>query len=123
MPNTLELVAEYAVDLKFALTVVTGFGATNVDPVLTEFPFSDARNYTYAGVVTPASPPDTAPHRIRSVRARLAVRSREGDRLEPLPPTPQGNIFRYAIPGDAGFARARTLTADIALPNLAGVAW
>ncbi|HEY3594789.1 MAG TPA: prepilin-type N-terminal cleavage/methylation domain-containing protein [Polyangiaceae bacterium] len=119
--DTLELVTEYAVDLRFGLTVVPSF-RTPSDPDLTSFPIGDSRNYDYAfDVATNATTP--GPERIRGVRARLVVRSREGDRSDNIAAPTAGNIYRYAITGDAGFARARTLTADIQLPNLTGVTW
>jgi prepilin-type N-terminal cleavage/methylation domain-containing protein len=128
MTNSLEIVAEYAVDLKFGLTVISGFKtAANVDPAVVQFPIGDPKNYEYTYEPTSSSPVnDKAPHRVRSVRARLAVRSREADRLANVQvpaSAPAGAIFRYAIPGDAGFARARTLVADINLPNLASLIW
>jgi prepilin-type N-terminal cleavage/methylation domain-containing protein len=118
--DTLELVAEYAVDLRFGLTVVPSFRTPN-DPDITSFPVGDSRIYNYAFDV--GSSTAAGPERIRAVRARLVVRSREADRTENVPAVTAGNIFRYAVAGDAGFARARTLTADIALPNLTGVTW
>jgi prepilin-type N-terminal cleavage/methylation domain-containing protein len=128
MADSLELVAEYAVDLKFGATVISGFAtAANVDPTLTQYPVGDARTYDYTYEVSSTSPVnEKAPHRVRSVRARFAVRSREGDRtanVQPPSTAPPGTIFRYAIPGDGGFARARTLVADINLPNLASLTW
>jgi hypothetical protein len=128
MTDSLELVAEYAVDLKFGSTVISGYkDTTNTDPGIVQYPIGDPRNYEYTYEVSSSSPVnDKAPHRVRSVRARLAVRSREGDRAASIPPpssAPAGSLFRYAIPGDAGFARARTLVADISLPNLANIAW
>jgi prepilin-type N-terminal cleavage/methylation domain-containing protein len=127
MPASLELIAEYAVDLKFGLTVVSGFKtAANLDPAVMQFPVGDAKNYEYTYEVSSTSPVnDKAPHRVRAVRARLAVRSREADRnagVNPPPTAPPGALFRYAV-GDAGFARVRTLVADISLPNLASIAW
>jgi prepilin-type N-terminal cleavage/methylation domain-containing protein len=123
MPNSLELVAEYAVDLRFGLTVATTTGA---DPSLTEYPFGDANVYNYALDVA-TNPTAVGPERIRAVRARFTVRSREADRAAPVPPpagAPPGTMFRYAMSTDGGsYARARSLTADIQLPNLAGVAW
>jgi hypothetical protein len=118
--DTLELVAEYAVDLKFGLTVVSGF-RTPSDPDITSFPVGDSRVYDYAFDV--AANTAAGPERIRAVRARLVIRSREADRTENIAAPTPGNIFRYGLAGDAGFARARTLTADIQLPNLAGVSW
>jgi hypothetical protein len=122
--GSLELVSEYAVDLKFALTVVPNFaGGDGGGPTLATFPFGDDQNYAYAAEVVPGAPVSPiAPNRIRSVRARLVVRSREADRSAPLS-QPAGNIYRYAIGADAGFARARTLIADVSLPNLAGLRW
>ncbi|HEX9296042.1 MAG TPA: prepilin-type N-terminal cleavage/methylation domain-containing protein [Polyangiaceae bacterium] len=119
MADSLEIVAEYAVDLKFGLTVAAGFKTpANLDPELSQFAIGDPKNYEYfAGV----GATDRGPHRIRAVRARFAVRSREADRAAGIE-APAGNLFRYQLPG-GGFARARTLTADIGLPNLAGVAW
>jgi hypothetical protein len=128
MADSLELVAEYAVDLKFGLTVVSGFKTTaNVDPAVTQFPIGDPRNYEYTYEPSSSSPVnDKAPHRVRSVRARLAVRSREADRnanVQPPSTAPPGTLFRYGIGVDAGYARVRTLVADISLPNLASLAW
>lgn len=128
MTDSLELIAEYAVDLKFGLTVITGFKTTaNVDPALTQFPIGDARNYEYTYQVSSSSPVnEKAPHRVRSVRARLGVRSREADRAAnvPAPATaPPGTLFRYGLPNDGGFSRARELVADINLPNLASLTW
>jgi hypothetical protein len=121
--STLEIVAEYAVDLKFGLTVVPTFvGGDGGGPTLDVFPIGDDRNYEYATLLVPAAPPtEKGPNRIRSVRARLVVRSREADRGFDIE-AGGGNIFRYAM-GDGGFARARTVTADISLPNLANLRW
>jgi hypothetical protein len=128
MADSLELVAEYAVDLKFGLTVVSGFKTSaNVDPTIAQFSVGDPKNYEYTYEVSSTSPVnDKAPHRIRAVRARLAVRSREADRsagVDPPSTAPPGTLFRYAVGTDAGFARVRTLVADISLPNLASLAW
>jgi hypothetical protein len=128
MADSLELVAEYAVDLKFGLTVVSGFkSSAYLDPNITQFPVGDSKNYEYTYEPNSSSPVnDKAPHRVRAVRARLAVRSREADRNAAVaaPSTaPPGAMFRYAIGADAGYARVRTLVADINLPNLASIAW
>jgi prepilin-type N-terminal cleavage/methylation domain-containing protein len=123
MPDSLELVAEYAIDLRFGLTVATTGGT---DPSLTEFSFGDANVYNYAFDVA-TNTTGVGPERIRAVRARLTVRSREGDRNSSVPPpagSPPGTIFRYSLGPDGGtFARARSLTAVIRLPNLASVSW
>jgi len=123
MDGTIEIVSEYAVDLRFGLTVAT---TTGNDPVLTELPIGDSRIPDYAfDVATKTTTP--GPERIRAVRARLTVRSREADRLGSATPpagSPPGTIFRYAMGADGGtYARARALVADIQLPNLGSVSW
>ncbi|HKQ69073.1 MAG TPA: prepilin-type N-terminal cleavage/methylation domain-containing protein [Polyangiaceae bacterium] len=124
--DSLELVAEYAIDLKFALGVVSAY-ATPGDPAFTQYPLDDPHITDYAYLVTGASAANAiGPHRIRSVRARFAVRSKEIDRAGgvTMPAgSPAGALFRYGVGADGGFARARTLVADIALPNLAGIPW
>jgi hypothetical protein len=98
-------------------------GGDGGGPTLATFPFGADENYSYAHEVIPGAPASPiAPNRIRSVRARLVVRSREADRAAPIT-QPTGNIFRYAMAADGGYARARTLTADISLPNLASLRW
>lgn len=121
---SVELVAEYAVDLKFGLTVASDIVA-GTDPTTSVFPIGDDRNYEYTYKVAPPAPADQkGPERIRTVRARLAVRSREADRAADIPISPAtGNIFRYSFGVDAGYARTRTITADIGLPNLANLKW
>jgi prepilin-type N-terminal cleavage/methylation domain-containing protein len=117
--DTLEVVAEYAVDLKFGLSAVTLFNG--FDPTLTQYEIGDPLVYsTWAAAPKGGTP---GPERIRSVRVRLAVRSREGDRQQNIGTSDGGVIFRYAMPDGRSFARVRTLTADIALPNLTGIAW
>jgi hypothetical protein len=123
MANTLEIVAEYAVDLRFGITAATTSGT---NPSLSTYSFEDANVYNLAFDVA-TNPTTIGPERIRAVRARLTVRSREADRTVTVPPpagAPPGSIFRYAMGTDGGsYARARTLVADIQLPNLASVAW
>jgi hypothetical protein len=103
-------------------TVATTSGRSEPHRVL----IGDTRIYDYAFDVA-AKPTTPGPERIRAVRARLAVRSREGDRASSVPApagAPPGAMFRYSMGGDGGsYARARTLTADIQLPNLTSVAW
>lgn len=123
--DTQELVAELAVDLAFGITSAT-FAANDGNQELDVALPNAANVTTIAGDTTGGA----QPQRVRSVRARLSVRSREGDR--------SGNVvtggdvapglYRIAlIPGasvaDQRFARVRTLQSDIALPNQMGAAW
>lgn len=106
--GTEELVAEYAVDLKFGITHLQ----LTTPPKLTRVAEGDADGFAAA-----------APHLIRAVHARLGVRSREGDREADVP---AGFTGLYRVPlnnGQAPFARVRTLQADIALRNNYGVRW
>jgi hypothetical protein len=128
IPGTAEVVAEYAVDLRFGLTAVTNFTLPGPEPsVLTGYPEGNANIPLFAG----RADQNTNPQRIRAVRVRLAVRSAVPDRAADIvgangTPIPQGAFFRMNLGVQAGpqtFARVRTLQADVALPNHAGVQW
>lgn len=111
LPGTApELVAEFAVDLKFGLNVLTATDAT------TTMVTTDIAGY--AGPVSTLT--GTGPQQIRAVRARLGVRTRTADRMENVLPEDSSPIpWRVNIAPDGGYARVRTLQADIALRNQA----
>ena len=123
-----ELVAEYAVDLKFAFSadldpVVTANGAR----ALTVYGFSDAHNQALAADVSQNV--TATPQRIRSVHFRLTTRSATADREDtvslPVANAQQGAYpTRYCVlatctPGQIGWARIRSITTEVATPNLA----
>ncbi|MEB2311516.1 MAG: prepilin-type N-terminal cleavage/methylation domain-containing protein [Sorangiineae bacterium] len=128
--NTEELVAEYAVDLKFGVTVVNNVtGGT--DPALATYLAGNAQIGNYAGDTNALTPPN-GPQRIRAIRVRLAVRSREADRQGNISDSsgtfPTGvapGLYRVGLGAGATapFARVRTLQADVSLPNQLGVLW
>lgn len=116
LPNTSpELVAEFAVDLKFGLTVLDNV-ANRTTRIATSGQIA-----TYAGDVTTGATAGFGPGHIRAVRTRLGVRSRTPDRQGvTIAPTTAGGIYRFdvaAIGQPAQYARVRTLQADIALRN------
>jgi len=105
-----EIVAEYAVDLKFEVTYTSPVGP-NPTQLISTSPATGDTPYTIAGLGT------GDPQRVRSVRARLSVRSREADRAQTIP---GGGLYRLGITPANGvktFARVRTLQSDIAIPN------
>jgi prepilin-type N-terminal cleavage/methylation domain-containing protein len=121
-----ELVAEYAVDLKFAFSADLQLaGLTN--RTLTVYGLSDPANQTAADDVSTNLV--TAPQRLRSVHFRLTTRSAIADRAEPYT-MPAANAqqgaypTRYCVlqtctPGQTGWARVRSVTSEVQLPNLA----
>ena len=119
-----DLVAEYAVDLKFAFTVDNTPAAT-VLRTHTALAFDDALNGTYGGSTGAVTA--TGPQRIRSVRIRLGTRTALADRLSLVSPnmavTPleYTNMYRYcssALPCTK-YARVRTSITEVALNNQA----
>ncbi len=109
-----ELVSEYAVDLQFSVMGQLGAGAVGTPPVLTQ-------SSPHAGVFTQIYATNSTgdlPERVRSVRVRLSVRSREADRTAGIP----GGFYRFQVDANS-WARVRTFQADVALPNQAGVQW
>jgi prepilin-type N-terminal cleavage/methylation domain-containing protein len=121
-----ELVAEYAVDLKFAFSADLDPTA-NTTRALTVYGFSDSRNKDLADDVTQSV--TTSPQRIRSVHFRLTTRSAVADRAEtfsmPAANAQQGTYpTRYCIlatctTGQTGWARLRSITSEVSTPNLA----
>jgi hypothetical protein len=104
--DTLELVAEYAVDLDFEVGAIVTGAVQQLDST------------TWSSIF-PANPNEVGlPQRVRTVRARLSVRSREADRETAI----AGGFYRFRL-GSNQFARVRTFQADIALPNQLGVDW
>jgi hypothetical protein len=126
--NSTEIISEFAVDLRFGVTVAEI--ATPSSGVQQE------QLETFApGTATTAWAGNTStlgagfgPQRIRGVRARLSIRSREADRLSGMPDGGSvigPGLFRIGLgaSGSAPFARVRTVQADIAIRNQRGVAW
>jgi hypothetical protein len=113
-----ELVAEYAVGFQVELTAIT----PNPDlsnPLVAFVGREDPTFDAFAG----APAPGTTPQRIRALRARLAVRSREPDRDANI----AGGRFRIGLNTGGGsggpFARVRTLQADVMLNNNVNATW
>lgn len=100
--GTAEVVAEYAVDLKFGFTVdnelplnvpppdPNGLGPFGLTPNLVTFDFDDnstggGGNKTWGQDITGLTSAPPGPERIRSVRVRIATRSSVADRQTDLP--------------------------------------
>jgi prepilin-type N-terminal cleavage/methylation domain-containing protein len=126
--QTTEIIAEYAVDFDIAFSVDSG--ASALQPNLVTYAFGDARVPTWAVSVPLQTKPAVAgPARIRSVRARLVTRTAQADRtLNVAVPGAAGPfMYRYCIleagcdpvnaAGVLQYARARTLTIEVALNN------
>jgi prepilin-type N-terminal cleavage/methylation domain-containing protein len=123
---SMEVIAEYAVDLEFAFSVENG---TVAQPQMLTFAFDDnVNNPLWAGNVSaqPAAQ-QQAPQRIRVVRARVSTRAAQPDRTVNVAVNPaygQNYLYRYCLntagctnPAALEWARARTLTTEVSLPN------
>jgi hypothetical protein len=117
MAGTEELVAQYAVDLKFGLLV------ERVSPGVKEI---QAINFGETDDIEDfAAPPPATAQLIRGVRVRLGVRTRDADRESDLDPVAQGlppGLYRVELDAKH-FARVRTLQADVMLNNVTSISW
>ncbi|AKT39383.1 PilW family protein [Chondromyces crocatus] len=132
--NTLEIVSEYAVDLKFGISTAALVTSSTVNPEVVRYPIRTPvidDVYTIANDITNGG----TPQRIRAVQARLSTRTRAPDRDADLyyPTGTETRHLRFLIPGvvpavntlgdpipagaPAVFARMRTLHAEVSLPN------
>lgn len=129
-PNTLELISEYAVDLKFGLSAFTGNSPAptalttgNCQSALggTQYacpiPMSADVYSQLSGAITNGASPEL----LRSVQVRLVTRSRAPDRETDLGTGPDGRKYRFRIdlPGFPApkFTRLRTVYAEKYLRN------
>lgn len=120
-PLNEELIAEYAVDLRFGLTVLTGPTAGT----LTYLPETSAARINYAGDPhSAAEAGNLGPHLIRGIHARLMVRNRVADREMGIMPaaTPADQLFRVQVVAGQ-FARTRSLRSHIATRNTKNSMW
>ena len=110
-----EIVAEYAIDLRFGLLVdeTPGTALKSID-----FGATDTEFASWAGAVSTGAP-NMGPQRIRSVRYRLAFRASIADRSEPLA-SPGGPpyLLRYKV-SDKSYSRVRTVISEAVLMNQA----
>jgi type II secretory pathway pseudopilin PulG len=114
-----ELVAEYAVDLRFGITTV-------LNPIqndayvqkLYTYPFGDAHVYS----ITNSPQLGGTPQYVRGVQVRLSTRTRAPDSSTDLPTGLDGRRLRWLINPNLqpAFARVRTNYANVALPNQGG---
>lgn len=124
LPDTLEILAEYAVDFKLGMSTATPGPPPNNIPTITRFDLNDPNIVAIAGPLGAAA----TPQRVRSIQLRLGVRAARRDREVAITNPPDGGFFRYNLGVDAsgnarGFVRVRTLVADVSLPNQIGVSW
>ncbi|MFO0670098.1 MAG: prepilin-type N-terminal cleavage/methylation domain-containing protein [Polyangiaceae bacterium] len=117
-----EVVAEYAVDLKFAFTVDLGdYAGTAAAPDFRSFAFGADDNKTYVAGVTGTARPE----RVRAVRVRFSSRAAVPDRNEDQRLEKNNYTIRYCLDesgcssGSRSWARVRTATTEVALPNQA----
>jgi hypothetical protein len=128
VPETSEIVAEYAVDLDLAFTVDQGL--SNQQPSLLTYGFDNTTgNSQWAKDQSQGVTVNVGPQRIRAVRFRLATRTAQPDRTANVPVTNNPNeefLYRYCVvspcpsPPDrtARWARVRTITSEVRLQNL-----
>ncbi len=118
-----ELVAEYAVDLRFGLTVVSEL----LTGALTYIDENDPKIEEYAGETYGAAGGLTqGPHLIRGVHARLMVRNRLADReigVLALPENATAKQMVRAQVAENEWARTRTLRSHIAVRNSKNSLW
>jgi type II secretory pathway pseudopilin PulG len=132
-----EIVSEFAVDLAFSVVasqVVTNSAGAQAEQLAA---VAGSDRSAWVGPTWGANPATAAignkgPQLVRTVRARLSVRSREADRqanvstygdggTDPV----MGGLYRFRVSGGAGasFARVRTMQADIAIRNSRSATW
>lgn len=127
IPASRQIVAEYAVDLKFGITVADFTNALQV------FDMDDPAAITNIGLWTQAAggtmSGSPSPHRVRSVRFRVVTRAAVPDRQQSLSlPSDGPYLTRYCVENQVpasckSFARVRTIVSEVALMNQLGMTY
>lgn len=127
--NTMEVVAEYAVNLKLGVTVLDQSNVVTASQAnLITLPPGDANLPTWTGHRTLTNAAVGHPDRIRAVRVRFAVRSPLPDRYQPIAADTNvaPGLYRMWLLTEGGreyWARVRSLQADVGLRNLEDILW
>jgi hypothetical protein len=124
VPSGLRVVGEFAVDFDVTVSLDDGFPAGSLTgPVsIRTLPFGDTQIDQVVGDVQSIGAGTARPQRVRSVTFRLSMREREQDpafgwvqRASAGDPLGRFRVFDNRI----GAARVRTVTTEVAVPNLA----
>jgi hypothetical protein len=123
-----QIVAEFAADLKFGVTVADAANVQQIFEMDTD-PGGGAGTidtWTQAASGTAAGGP--GPQRVRSVRFRIATRAAVPDRNTPILPSGAPYLTRYCVDGQPvascrNFARVRTVVSEVALMNQLGMTY
>ena len=121
---TRQIVAEYAIDLKFGITIADAANALQVYEMDDAIAAPQITLWTQPAGGTAAGGP--APHRVRSVRFRIATRATVPDRRFPLTSSPGAPyLTRYCVdpPGCTKYSRVRTVVSEVALINQLGMSY
>ncbi|MBW2529166.1 MAG: type II secretion system protein [Deltaproteobacteria bacterium] len=119
--STLDVVAEYAVDLKFGMTVESA--TPTLPATLAKYPIHNSTFSATTGydIADDLNQTNSEPERLRAVQVRLTVRAAEADRDVTIPASSGGGLYRFALEDSSGaargFARVRTVVTEVALPN------
>jgi hypothetical protein len=124
-PETRQIVAEYAADLKFGIAVADATNALQVYDVDTDTGTGFISKYTQTPVGTVSG--GEAPQRVRSVRFRIATRAAVPDRNAAMV-APAPYMTRYCVQNQPlatckNFARVRTVMSEVALMNQIGMTY
>lgn len=118
--STMELVAEYAVDMRFGITVASQIQNDNYAPTHSTFAIGDPNIYPFVDDL--GTVPAANPQRVRAVQVRFAARARAPDRNADLPTGNDGRRLHFLVNNalQPSYARVRTGYTNVALANQGG---
>ena len=118
-----EIIAEFAVDLKFGFTYAMPGAPHNVGVADLDGPAALFSSITESPTFVAGA---RGPQHLRSIRYRVAVRTSVPDRDTNLIVAPAPYISRYCADGNSPcqkYSRVRTIVSEVALMNQAGMSW
>jgi DNA-binding transcriptional LysR family regulator len=117
--GTLQVLAELAVDFELGATYETVAPPVGPSPVVIREPVGDTGSVARYTIGGPPTAGGANPDLIRSIQVRLSTRAEQADRDRGLAVIGDPYPYRFNLGPTVGWARMRTLVADIQLPNQA----
>ncbi|MDB4940482.1 MAG: hypothetical protein JWP97_16 [Labilithrix sp.] len=123
-----QVVAEYATDLKFGITVADAANLLQIYEMDSEGGGGTGNIEKYTQTASTTTPGSPGPQRVRSVRFRIATRTSLSERRQNLVVAPAPYITRYCVEAApaascTSFARVRTVVSEVALINQLGMTY
>ncbi len=119
LPATLQVLAEFAVDLELGASYEDPAPPAGNVPIVLREAVGDTGNVARYVIGGPPGAAGANPDLIRAIQVRLSTRGHRRDRDVGIPAAGDLHPYRFNLGANQGFVRMRTLISEMQLPNQA----